>query len=176
MKRIAQIMMVAAVGMLAVTACNNKKNTTQTVTPAPKGSGGFTEVKREAEFASIRRTPCYGRCPEYTITIYPNGKVEYLGVRFVDKVGKFSATVTPDVLESVKAKAKELGYFEMEDVYKSEVSDFPTCITSITIDGKTKRVVNESAGPENLATFEKFLDETFLNLRWLSAEQATPQE
>ena len=40
--------------------------------------------------ASIERTPCFGKCPTYKISIYQSGYVIYEGKQHVKNIGLFS--------------------------------------------------------------------------------------
>ena|SRR5438445_9510076 len=61
---------------------------------------------------TLERTPCYGHCPVYTVTVHGNGMVEYLGKSNVDIPGAQMTTVDPqrilDLLRSFKRPAEPL--------------------------------------------------------------------
>src|SRR3954471_8041193 len=44
--------------------------------------------------ASLERGVCYGTCPAYKLTVYRDGKVEYVGKNYVKKIGKAGGTLT----------------------------------------------------------------------------------
>ncbi|MFT4526804.1 MAG: hypothetical protein ACI85F_002984 [Bacteroidia bacterium] len=115
-------------------------------------------VSPAQELASIKRTPCYGRCPMYRMTVLDNGQVVYEGKRFVEKIGTYSGLVSGEDVETILEMAKETNYFDLEDEYDVPVADFPTCVTSVTKDGKTKRVMNKQGAPASLKKFELYLD------------------
>jgi hypothetical protein len=115
-------------------------------------------VSPAQELASIKRTPCYGQCPMYRMTILDNGQVVYEGKRFVEKIGTYSGLLTSEDLETILKVAKETNYLELEDAYDVPVADFPTCVTSFTSNGKTKRVMNKQGAPPSLKKFEMYLD------------------
>ena len=121
---------------------------------------------KDSIYASIRRTPCYGRCPIYEATIYKSGLVIYDGNRFVDKIGKHYSRLTTDQLNEIVAKANEIEYFQMEDKYDSPVTDFPTTTTVLNASGKSKTISNRVGGPKSLKEYEKFLDELLNSLSW----------
>ena len=129
------------------------------------------EVKKRFEatdsiYASIKRTPCYGRCPIYEATIYKSGLVIYNGNRFVERLGKHKARLTKDQLSQIADKADAVRYFELENNYDSPATDFPTTITVLKVAGKSKEVKNRVGGPENLKEYEKYLDDLLNGLTW----------
>jgi hypothetical protein len=117
-------------------------------------------------FASIKRTPCYGRCPIYEAKIYNSGFVIYEGKRFVDKEGVFIARFSSDQLLEISQRAIELHFFKLNDEYDSPVTDFPTTYTSINNGKITKLVKNRVGGPDNLKELESFLDEMLNAVSW----------
>ena len=41
----------------------------------------------------MKRTPCYGECPQYEIIIYESGLIEYNGILFVQNIGCFKSKI-----------------------------------------------------------------------------------
>ncbi|MFC2175983.1 DUF6438 domain-containing protein [Bacteroidota bacterium] len=113
--------------------------------------------------ASIERTACYGKCPMYKITYMDNGEVTYVGKRFVDSIGSFSTLLNEKEIALIKEKATALGYFKLDTLYPTPVSDFPSCITEVQFGGKQKRIVDKRNPPQNLKSFEDFLDSLIRN-------------
>ena len=136
------------------------------VDPLKLKSGG------DSLFASIKRTPCYGRCPIYEAKIYKTGFVIYEGKRFVDKEGVFITRFTSDQLLEISQKANDLQFFKLNDEYDSPVTDFPTTYTSINNGEITKMVKNRVGGPENLKALESFMDEMLNTASWTKKSDA----
>ena len=121
-------------------------------------------------FARIERTPCYGRCQTYRINIYKSGYVIYEGIRFVNKLGTYSTRINDRKIQSIINKANEIGYFDLEDVYDSPVTDLPSTYTYLSVDGKKKTIKNRVRGPEKLREFEKYIDSVFEDMEWKKIE------
>lgn len=124
-----------------------------------------TQVK-DSLFASIERTPCFGRCPTYSVKIYKSGYVIYEGIRFVDKLGTYSTRISEREIQAIINKANEIGYFELNEVYDSPVTDLPSTITYLSVNGQKKRIKDRVSGPEKLREYEKIFDGIFENLEW----------
>ena len=162
MRRLLNISTVFVLGLvLLASSCKSTKDAAQNASTETQTSS-TQEVSQSANqpsvLASIKRTPCYGRCPIYQLTIMDNGEVLYAGKRFVEKLGTYSGLLTSEDLKTILIKAKEANYFELEDSYDVPIADFPTCVTSVTKDGKTKRVMNKQGAPTSLKKFELYLD------------------
>ena len=108
--------------------------------------------------ASIQRTGCYGQCPMYKATFMDNGEVNYVGKRFVEKVGTYAGLISEDQLSEIKSKLVEFDYFNLDSLYPTPIADFPSCITKARSNGVSKKVIDRRNPPKNLKAFEKYLD------------------
>ncbi len=117
-----------------------------------------TRETKPVLLASIQRTACFGQCPMYKTTYMDNGEVIHIGKRFVEKIGTYSTLLDVEEINSIKERAVEYGYFELDSLYPTPISDFPSCITEVQINGKRKRVINRRNPPDELKAFELFLD------------------
>lgn len=143
-----------SVALMAV-SCKSTKTTSETSATETSAQ----EVATEAQvLVSLKRTPCYGKCPTYRITIKDNGELVYEGKRFVEKLGTHTGMVTSEDVENIQKKVKEIDYFNLEDAYDVPISDFPTCVTTVNMDGKEKSIMNKQNAPASLRNFEKYID------------------
>ena len=129
-------------------------------------AGTQADSGEDSLFASIERTPCYGTCPTYSINIYKSGYVVYKGIRFVDRMGTYSTRISERKIQAIINKANEIGYFELDDVYDSPVTDLPSTITYLSVNGQEKRIKDRVRGPEKLREYEKYFDSIFEDLEW----------
>ena len=90
----------------------------------------------------LTRSVCYGFCPAYTVTINGDGQVRYEGRRFVDAVGERTATIPREDVARLVARFDEIGFNNLRDAYRAEVSDLPTYTVTLTRDGQSKTVVD----------------------------------
>lgn len=113
--------------------------------------------------ASVERTPCFGICPVYKVTIYQSGKVVMHGKRHVPNIGWFTTRLTAQQVNSIIRYASENKVYELNGEYSEpRIADFPTTITELNINYKYKRIVNtQPSAPEVLLNWEKFLDSFF---------------
>ncbi|MCC6385263.1 MAG: DUF6438 domain-containing protein [Bacteroidia bacterium] len=113
--------------------------------------------------ASIERTPCFGICPVYKISIYQSGYVIMHGIRHVKNTGWFSTRLTTEDVKSIKDYINQHNVYEFKDNYtEPRVADFPSAITEVNLHNQYKRIVNtDPAAPEELLNWEKFLDSFF---------------
>ena len=91
-------------------------------------------------FATISKSPCYGTCPVYNMTIFSDGSITLEGIRFIDKIGTFYGKITEEQLAEFEKVANEINYFDLKDEYDSPVTDLPSTTTSIIVNGEKKKV------------------------------------
>lgn len=117
----------------------------------------------------IDRTPCYGKCPVFTIELYDDGNVKYNGVAFVDKKGLFTAQVPPEFIKRIQSKALSIKYLSFENKYPIApvvIADLPITTTFIRIGTKDKQISDNFDAPRDLIDFENWLVHQFDKLDW----------
>ncbi len=119
--------------------------------------------------AKIDRTPCYGKCPVFTIELFDDGTVKYNGVAFVDKKGTFTAQVTPEFMAQIQSKALSVKYLSFENKYPIApvvIADLPITTTFIRIGNEDKQITDNFDAPRDLIDFENWLVQQFEKLNW----------
>ena len=119
-------------------------------------------------FASIERTPCFGRCPTYTMKIYSDGFIEYNGKRDVDMIGAYTTTISSEQMDAILEKAKEIKFFEMDDSYDGMITDLPSTTTKIVMNDTEKSVYRRHGYPKRILTLEQLFDDLLKSERWIS--------
>ncbi len=105
----------------------------------------------------MRKTPCFGTCPVYNLYIYDNRKIEYQGIKYVDKLGLFKRTLSAQQYEGIRFAFEEARFDQMDNEYDGPVSDLPSTIISFTKDGHTKTVKGRYGTPQNFKNLENIL-------------------
>jgi len=143
-------------------------------TPPPQGPSG-----RHEPLATLERTPCFGFCPVYKVTIFRDGIVEYEGVRFVKTVGTATGRISARRLARVRALFERNGYFQFADSYQNySVTDLPSAITSYSPGGGRFKTVNHYLGdrsaPRALTEIEDGIDRIVDIEQWIGAPGERP--
>lgn len=113
---------------------------------------------KESIFITMERTPCFGKCPNYKITIFNTGNVVYEGLQFAEKQGKFKKKLNNKQLTELEEQIEYLKIFALKDVYDSKITDIPSCILLINYKEKKKKILDRDGAPEELKRFEKLID------------------
>jgi hypothetical protein len=134
-------------------SCKSKEKISQT------NSSGLDTVL----LASIERTPCFGACPTYKISIYNNGYVVYEGKQHVKNIGLFSSRLDSSKVNEIKDFIEKNKILDMNDEYKNpRIADYPGTFTEASLNGKYKHILEmDPQAPKQLKDFEKFLDSFF---------------
>jgi hypothetical protein len=119
----------------------------------------------------LSRGVCFGFCPDYTVTIRGDGGVSYEGRRFVNVVGQRTATIPREDVARLVRRFDEIGFDQLRDSYRAQVTDLPTYVVSITRDGRTKSVVDYggvSAGmPRAVRELQDEIDRVAGTAQWV---------
>jgi hypothetical protein len=136
--------------------------------PAPAQRPDRSSVAT-GEAISLERTACFGRCPEYRITVTPAGAVTYEGRANVRRTGSATAEIPPDSVAGLLREMEEAGYFTFSDRYTASeptcrryTTDSPSVISSATFRGRTKRIEHDygcGGVPGALTVLEQRIDQ-----------------
>ena len=130
-----------------------------------------TSGEQDEVVITLERTACFGFCPVYTLTVQGDGTVVYEGKDFVRVKGRAEITITKEKVEQLVSEFKEVDYFSLNDKYNERtITDAPSVITSITIDGKTKTIEHyhgDFNAPEQLTELENRIDEIINSKQWI---------
>ncbi len=111
---------------------------------------------------SMERTPCYGRCPVYTINLYENGLLIYNAKQFTDTSGCFYRVLSKYEITEVKDRFNNSGFFKMSNQYpedKKTPTDLPSCILFFSNEDQQKTIIDKRwQTPETLTALEKSVD------------------
>ena len=123
---------------------------------------------------TLERTICCGRCPVYKLTIFGNGAVMYNGLEFVAITGRHMANLTEDKIQRLIGAFKKADFFSLNNSYVEfmRIED-PFAITSLTINGKKKRVRHyhgDNSAPHQLRILEDEIDEIVGTDQWVHAQ------
>ena len=137
--------------------------------------GAGASDKSDITKITLERTPCYGACPVYKLTIHRSGKVEYEGKDHVRQKGSRSGTISTEDFEKLLRKIYEINFFNLSERYDGKnpdgsgvtITDLPTRKTSVTRGNRTKTVENYFRGPKGLNELEDLIDELTKSAAWI---------
>ena len=121
----------------------------------------------------LERTACYGECPVYSVAIDGEGKVTYVGTRFVRAMGEHVDRIPVLRVAALLATARGIGFFSLNERYTAPITDLPTTIVTITAGGVTKRIEDYARAPRELKQLEQDIDDAANTRRWIRIDEPT---
>lgn len=142
--------------------------TTHQKPETPNVQEQFTNIAPgDSLLASIYRSPCYGTCANYRLSIYNSGYAVYEGKRNAKMIGIFTTKFTYSEMKQLLIIAENIKYTELEDEYDNKnVTDLPSTTTSLVMNGKRKEVKCRIGCPTELSTFQNEFDSLVANNKW----------
>ena len=134
-------------------------------------------LKAESPITKIvlERTPCFGACPVYTLTVHSSGVVEFVGTNNVKAKGPQTGKISAASFAKLVKKIEEIDFFNLRARYDgknpdgtgSTVTDLPTRKTTVTRGDETKTVEDYFRGPPGLVELELLIDELANSGKWV---------
>lgn len=130
---------------------------------------------------TLERGVCFGRCPQYTLTITSDGSVIFDGKKDTKVLGKAEGMVSREDLKRLVVQFDKIKFFQLEDRYDYNTcpvaaTDAPSATVSLRLNGKAKTVyhylgcvennADHTSFPPGLLELEKMIDESTGSRRW----------
>jgi hypothetical protein len=111
----------------------------------------------------LERTRCFGICPAYKVTIQADGKVEFVGEKFVNAIGLQQKTISSKKVALMVDAADNINFFDLKGNYDClEGANYTTVTLTISRYGDTRKIVHyhgcQSANKEELAALTQLED------------------
>lgn len=140
----------------------------------PFGSHNFPRISNKSNLTmSLRRTACFGACPDYMVTITGTGKVEYEGGRYVCRSGKQQWQLPPEKVDELIKAFRKAKFFDLRDRYVTDMNDLPAAQTSFEVDGRKKTVLHYGEEQKALSELEDSIDRIAGTLPLVSVNRAS---
>lgn len=85
-------------------------------------------------------------------------------------MGTYTAKLGAMDLSYLDIATTEVNFFELKDLYDTQVTDFPSTICYANYVGKRKRITDRSSAPEAFKNYTKKVDAIFDKQNWKSVE------
>lgn len=122
--------------------------------------------KEENTLISVRKTPCFGDCAVYTLTIDKKGDVIYNGIDYVLEKGIREFTLPETAFKKLTKMLAEKDFNEFKDVYDDpKITDLPS--TYIISNGKQVQIRLWNGIPDELIEVHEYLEEILLAKKFI---------
>jgi len=133
-------------------------------------SHGSVKLTGATPVITMERTQCKGQCPEYKLSFFEDGSVQYEGKANASKAGIWRATVPKETVDDLVANFQRIGFFALQPSYSGGLSQNPVAITSFRWNDRTKTVSHDEGSPfspEALTALEDRVDAAVQSVNWI---------
>lgn len=142
-------------------------------TSAVNGSNISANANAELKI-SLDRSHCFGTCPSYAVDITGDGLVTYCGVAYVKHRGLKTRQIAPVAVTALYDIIEDADFFNLKDSYRGMVTDNPTYKVTVSIDGRSKTIVDYvgkmDGMPEVVTNIQNAIDATAGTSDWVSRD------
>lgn len=137
-----------------------------TSAPAPGGTlSGSNLIKTATPALMFAKMPCRGTCPSYTATIWPDGRVVYVGQQNVAHLGTYELKMEPATVAAIQQQAKQANFNGLAASYTNGATDIPaTVLTMYGAGGSPKTVTVEDGAPAEVQALFDYVNGTINQL------------
>ncbi len=164
--------------LLAFTAgCKNKQHVAETANkpapeaPAPTAADQAGETKDDSLYFSLERTPCFGSCPTYKVSVYKDGSATYFGRRFAAREGHFTGHLDAATMAQLAEAASKHGFYAMDAKYDKPVTDLPSVIIRVNAGQGNKQVIGRVGAPQSFKDLTKEAEKLLDGVTWTKVEE-----
>jgi len=119
------------------------------------------------ESISLERTPCFGSCPVYRVTLHRSGRAEFEAKAFLPKIGAFTGQVDLPTFARLCYALDNSRFNNFQEKYRANLTDDTACIITVST-GKSRKTVTDygAIGPIQLWTIEELIDGVRERIVW----------
>lgn len=140
--------------------------------PLFEGGLSFEEVESLRAFLpyksiTLSRSPCFGDCPVYDVTLHSDGKARLTATQHLDEIGTFEGEVNIFSFGKLCYLMDRLGFSKFQPQYDANSIDSATVtITASTKDGEIVVSDYSEIGPIELWAIQQTIDNIRHEIQW----------
>ena len=127
---------------------------------------------------TLERGMCFGTCPVYSVSLFGNGTIVWMGEMFVDVIGNRTEFIDPAMVADLYDQIIYGGFQDFADLYTHlNITDMPSATLTARNGTDMKQVFHyhgDYTAPENLTYMENAVDNVGNTSRWVGTH--TPDE
>jgi hypothetical protein len=125
------------------------------------------ELRSKAKIQLVRQG-CLGACPQYSLTVFGNGRVVYEGREAVRVKGRAEVKLSEKAVDDLMLKINEMDFFGYQPrPGTSCVTDGPTATITVSEPGRQKRIADECIEGREIEELEAEVDKAVHIQRWV---------
>ena len=128
------------------------------------------------KLVEFSKSPCYGRCPAYNLTIMTDGSMEYIGKRNVTRKGPYSKQLDTETYKALYTALKKENMYQYDDIYDKKMQDGSKTRIIYYGDKGKKAFGTMFTFPGNTQEIAKIMEEVATNENGWTAIQETMED
>lgn len=126
------------------------------------------EVRSLPKIMEYSKSPCYGRCPTFKMTVHEDGWTIFEGKRFTLVEDTVVVQLTPAQLTTLTQQCNTADIWTAEKAYGMRIQDLPTTTLHLYEEGKDKKIQWRARQPERLKNFDKQMMGLVVEQGWVA--------
>jgi hypothetical protein len=110
----------------------------------------------KTSFVKVSRTPCFGVCPVYSVTVYEDGTFVYKGISNVNKQGELKGAVSKHAVANLFTQIDRLHFFWLKSRYGID-TDLAGVVIQVLHKGRRK-TVTDFEGKEEISQLAELVE------------------
>ncbi|MFZ1714256.1 MAG: DUF6438 domain-containing protein [Saprospiraceae bacterium] len=119
-----------------------------------------------AKLFEMSKSPCFGYCPVYNVTIYQSGIMKLHAKQNMNINGMYTYQLTKVELKEIKSTLKDLNLAAFRDEYREPIADAPSTEIIYFGENPEKKIFTNYQYPGALQRFADRIDSMALSYHW----------
>lgn len=145
---------VSAVLVCSLTACDSLRDLSK------------VDLNSLTQEIVMSKSPCYGRCPVFRLTIYDGGIASFDGERYTERIGQWVKKLDKEQYEDILSDFRKANLWQFNNVYRGEYYDAPTVSITYHEEGDVKTILGKDGRPYQVLELEAMLDDLARSSGW----------
>lgn len=124
------------------------------------------DLNKLSRVIEMSKSPCYGRCPVFTLSIYEGGIASFKGDRYTVRTGLWVKQLDKETYEDLLRAFRGANLWQFDNVYRGEYYDAPTVSITYYEEGDVKTILGKDGRPYQVLQLEAILDDLARSEGW----------
>lgn len=145
------------------------------ITPASAACGpGKVPTYSDIEAIWYERTNCFGKCPGYQVAFWKFGECDYVGYKYVSRIGRYEYPCSSDILKRAIEVLRNDDFYSLDYDSSILVMDAPHYIVAAKRCGVTTKLDwPEYENRKDIESLFDSLDAITTRIRWYKVSNST---
>ena len=134
------------------------------------------EIRQLPKLLSYSKSPCYGYCPHFDMTVYEGGWTIFEGKRYTATSGTAIFKMSEEQLDTMLQQCHQADIWSAEAAYGMRVQDLPTTTVHVYEKNRDKAVQWRMRHPDRLQQLDKQLMAFVTAQGWVTPRKISKNE